>query len=73
MGEWQPIDSAPKMKTIILWADTSTPEFPNWKMATGYWSAGHDVWIWDGHAVPPWEIQPTHWMPLPAPPTEIEQ
>lgn len=70
--EWQPIETAPKMKNIIIWAATDiseSGEIRNWKMDTGYWSAGIQCWIWCGYEVRKYDIQPTHWMPLPALPT----
>lgn len=65
---WLPIESAPKMKEILLWADTSTPDFPNWRMASGYYHSEMNVWIWGGEQVHDWNFPPTHWQPLPAAP-----
>ncbi|AHE52662.1 DUF551 domain-containing protein [Sphingomonas sanxanigenens] len=69
MSEWQDIGTAPKMREILLWADTSAPSFSNWRMASGYYSDAHDAWIWGGEVVREWAHPPTHWMPLPEPPT----
>lgn len=59
------------MRVILLWAVTSTDP-PNWKMATGYLQTGYleepSVWVWDGRKLMAYDTQPTHWMPLPAPP-----
>lgn len=52
--KWLPIETAPKMREIILWADTSTPEFSNWKMASGFFHDGMEVWIWGGEQVREW-------------------
>lgn len=68
MSEWQPIETAPKMREVILWADTSTRDFPNWKMASGYYHDGIGAWIWAGEQVRDWAFPPTHWMPMPTPP-----
>lgn len=65
---WQPIETAPKMREVLLWADTSTPDFRNWKMASGYYHDGMNVWIWGGEPVRDWAFPPTHWMPLPPAP-----
>lgn len=69
--DWQPIETAPKMREIILWADTSTPEFSNWKMASGFFHDGMEVWIWGGEQVREWAFPPTHWTPLPPPPSPM--
>lgn len=73
MWNWQPIETAPLMKTIILWAATDIAEdgkILNWKMETGWKHLldGSDFWIWDGRLLTLYDIQPTHWMPLPEPP-----
>ena len=63
--QWQDIITAPKMRGILLWADTSTPDFPNWKMGSGFYHTGMNCWIWEGEQVREWAFPPTHWMPLP--------
>lgn len=71
MSEWQPIETAPKMKVLLLFAVThidENGEIQNWKMATGCYSIGYESWIWDGRPLKPYDHQPTHWMPLPKPP-----
>jgi hypothetical protein len=67
MSEWQPIETAPKDKTILLWRSTYG------KPVAGHVLAG-DLW---GAFTPgvPMLFQkhietPTHWMPLPPPPAE---
>jgi len=78
---WRDIETAPKMRTILLFAVTDVDEHgtvKNWKMATGSWNEGYEderskaqgltPWEWDGHRVRVYEIHPTHWMPLPKPP-----
>lgn len=68
--EWQPIATAPKMKTLLLFAVTDVAEdgrVRNWKMETGFFSTGHDTWLWP-HPLKVYDHLPTHWMPLPAPP-----
>lgn len=68
---WQPIETAPKMKNLLLWAATDVGEngeIKNWKMDTGYWSSGVECWVWSGYQVRKVDIQPTHWMSLPDPP-----
>ena len=71
MNEWHPIETAPKMKVILLFAVTDRNDAgkaSNWKMDTGYYSEGHDAWIWEGHALASYEVQPTHWQSLPSAP-----
>lgn len=78
---WQPIESCPKMRTVLLFAVTDVADdgtVRNWKMATGSWHTGYEdarskaegftPWNWDGHQLKVYELQPTHWMPLPSAP-----
>lgn len=68
---WQPIETAPRMRIILLWAVTDISdagEIKNWKMATGHYSDGDEGWEWDGRVLQPYDVQPTHWQPLPDPP-----
>jgi hypothetical protein len=70
--QWQPIATAPKTfpsTRVLLWADD--------KIVIGYWDAfyaeggrgytGHSGFVDDESE----EIDPTHWMPLPAAPEGI--
>ena len=79
MSVWQPIETAPKMRTILLFAVTDVAAngtVLNWKTATGSWNTGYEdsmargytPWEWDGHQLKTYDVQPTHWMPLPDPP-----
>jgi hypothetical protein len=73
---WRPIETAPKMKNIILWAATDVSdsgEIKNWKMETGYWNAGAETWVWGGSQVRKYDIQPTHWLPMPPPPAGTDE
>lgn len=62
---WQPIETAPHMREVLLWADTSVPPFDNWRMASGYFHSEINVWVWGGEQVREWAFPPTHWRPLP--------
>lgn len=60
--EWQPIETAPKGYAVVLLAD-----------AKGNVGQGHrqnitrpNGWCWQATM---YECEPTHWMPLPTPPT----
>lgn len=74
--DWQPIESAPKMQTILLHAKTDDG---NWKTATGFYHDGFEgdpvktPWNWEGNQLRSYDVQPTHWMPLPLPPAEAVQ
>lgn len=71
LAAWQPIETVPKMKNLLLFAVTDIGEdgrVKNWKMDTGYYSSEPGVWTWSGYQVRKSDIQPTHWMPLPEPP-----
>lgn len=72
---WRPIESAPEMRTVLLWAATdrgADGKITNWKMATGSYHTGYDAWEWEGRILQSYDVQPTHWMSLPDPPQEIE-
>jgi hypothetical protein len=57
---WQPIETAPKCKALLLAAEMDGPE--DWRIKCG--SFYDDDWhVWGAS----WT--PTHWMPLPVPPS----
>lgn len=63
MSEWQPIETAPKNGSRVLlwnpeWSGPCTAQF--YGDAAGGWKLDKRM--------PPFAYQPTHWMPLPAPP-----
>lgn len=64
---WRPIESAPQMKSILLFAIQDI-ETGNWKMQTGFFHLGYDEWEWEGRILKSYDVKPTHWMPLPKPP-----
>lgn len=63
---WRPIETAPKDKSNIVLLRQ-----PCGSIANGFWLAeayaGNGAWIW-----PYVHKTPTHWMPLPSPPTSTE-
>lgn len=72
--DWQPIETAPKdgRRLLLGWVDGQVTEgFWRWKQPPGFpnyrWS---DDWIgWTRVEFEDKGINPTHWMPLPEPPT----
>jgi hypothetical protein len=61
MSEWQPIETAPIVGTVILasWSEAQS----RYIIDAGFWED------FDGGAWWPYTItNPTHWMPMPAPP-----
>lgn len=66
MSEWQPIETAPKDGTKVLGWDGGTMTTVEWYELGGYWSLlAVGAWAEDSEWVP------THWMPLPEPPTGV--
>ncbi len=68
---WQPIETAPKTHAVLLWLPMGRPVVGYWekqgyyKNPRPYWKSSDEYlfgirWSRDN--------QPTHWMPLPAPP-----
>jgi hypothetical protein len=80
MADWMPIETAPKDGTAILFAGKWRPFDANpggtWHIAIARWST-----FMSNHTGYQWILEPlntldninvefTHWMPLPPPPTE---
>ena len=64
--KWEPIETAPKDRDVLLW-------WPYWsrRPTIGYWK--HTRWMAENalqDSVGDSGPQPTHWMPLPDPPTD---
>jgi hypothetical protein len=71
MSEWQPIESAPKHPSYLVWLRSSVgrddwsetvPRIGTWSCREARWyvaaSEKDDVWF------TPYEYHPTHWMSL---------
>jgi len=75
--DWEPIETAPKDRTIILYR----PHARLWAtISTGRWTADEynknprPYWKMDKIGVTINQIRrwkPTHWMPLPVPPEDV--
>lgn len=61
--EWQPIETAPRDGTEIF-ACVGKYGFEATAFYSGRWNLSNDD---DGYA---WPYNPTHWMPIPQPPTK---
>ena len=69
-AEWQPIETAPKHKILLLYA-LIDKETGSWDMGTGHYG-DNGIWTWDGTYLDKWyHRKPTHWMSLPKPPKFI--
>jgi|ERR1700723_33065 len=64
---WQPIETAPRDGKIVLLFGRDA-DGDNWKMKTGSWNRFENQWYWDGRTIKGYDIQPSHWQPLPEPP-----
>jgi hypothetical protein len=64
MSEWRLITTAPKDGTeiFVFWYESGWPI-----MALASWDPIQSGW-YDGE----WDVCPTHWMPLPEPPTDAK-
>jgi hypothetical protein len=63
--KWQPIETAPKVdgvRVLLGWVETIFP------VSTGFYYAAIDRWC-DDATENDYCPQPTHWMPLPTPPS----
>jgi hypothetical protein len=65
---WQPIETAPKDTRVLLWGtfwnDRDVFQYP----LIGLWSPQDEHWL-----IPceyRFKVRPTHWQPLPPPPTK---
>lgn len=61
--EWRPIKTAPEGDYILMWV----PGLSGTEIRAGYY------WGWWECALTMKEVKPTHWMPLPEPPTENDR
>lgn len=70
MMEWQPIETAPKDGSrFIAWTGYMTVSPVEWQEGGVISEEGFLLWWQDPAGGCLAEVRPTHWMPLPAPPT----
>ena len=68
MSKWQPIETAPKDGTkVLVWRPSIGTHYEEPKELIAH--ADVDVWVEGNWWRSRCNQQPTHWMPLPAPPT----
>lgn len=69
--DWQLIETAPKDGTVVLftyWGADADPRFHgSMPVVSGYWSMLSEDWYSPFSSTG--RLRPTHWMPLPEPPT----
>jgi hypothetical protein len=70
--EWQPIETAPKgIEQVLLRVPTRFAKWGSALACQGYWMSKYWVIFNADEAVQ--RVEPTHWMPLPAPPAQALQ
>ena len=60
---WQPIETAPSGESVLVYGAPTPKQMGEWYVATnfdGAWEQPNGAWP---------DVQPTHWMPLPAAPS----
>lgn len=70
MNMWQPIETAPKDRFLLLCGPSGYIIIP-WVFVTGCMYSDYHVGRWVDHAnddLSDWGFEPTHWMPLPEAP-----
>jgi hypothetical protein len=64
---WRPISTAPRDGTSLLLFEPGRTPGDN-VLETGRWKAAAERWVINNNTF--WVVEPTHWQPLPKPPTE---
>jgi hypothetical protein len=80
MSEWQTIETAPKdctdgigptvLLTFVRPETVGKHTMPERPVVTGYWLGAQQRWSFAWGFIRTPSPEPTHWMPLPAPPGE---
>jgi hypothetical protein len=74
---WQPIETAPRDGTrVLLWHPRALARGENvivgWWLIDDWWTS-HNCWLNDRDPDSDFDLAPTHWQPLPSPPTGPDQ
>lgn len=69
MSDWQLFKTAPKDGTPILCFHPDDVFSPATGIDLIWWEEGSGIWTMDGDNMVPFARAPTHWMPLPPPPS----
>ena len=73
MSEWQPIETAPRDRLLVLWWRPTSSRLGNPVIGSICGDGPYDGMWWSGQFgfyQDVWHI--THWMPLPTPPKEAK-
>jgi hypothetical protein len=67
MGQWRPIESAPKDGSEVdVWcASEAEGDDGGYRIANAWWCRVDARWRYYGDERTAWAHQPTHWMPVP--------
>lgn len=73
MSDWQPIETAPKNKHVLLFGAQREPfncgvHYYDPLVFSGYWDDIDGAWCSSGSTAGGPFFHATHWMPLPPPP-----
>lgn len=71
MSEWRDISTAPKDEEVLLF-ESVNGDFATWWVGRWYWP-DHDEPYWTDTFDLKRAGNPSHWQPLPAPPSEPRQ
>ena len=66
-GQWQPIETAPKDGTVVLWVPNRYPHVS----VGSYWNSSDEGLTWGWWTQSGSRVEPTHWQPLPPSPVLV--
>lgn len=68
MTQWQPIETAPTGKRVLVCVASIQKHRCVIALKVGFGRTGDELWLAEN--MQPMTFHPSHWMPLPPPPTE---